>query len=78
MPLNDETAVGAATAALGTLAMAIGGPVGIALGVLAEVAGPIYEVIKGGGDAADTVNAIKAAIVAAADAQMKAELGENS
>ena len=77
--MSSEVAIiQGASAALTAVAVMIPGPVGIALLALAELVGPVYEAIASGGERGPTVAAVKAALVAASDARMRAELGEST
>lgn len=70
--------LGVVRLALQAASVATPPPLGIIIGVVAEVLEPIANAIDSGASVSSVVTAIKAAMVATSNADMKAELGPNT
>lgn len=78
MAISEDTVISFVKVGLGTLAGFLPPPFNIVLGALGELVDPIRTAAESGGTRESIVAAVKAAMIAASDADMRAELGKDT
>ena len=78
MAISEEQVISFVKIGLGTVAAMLPPPFNIALAAVGELIDPVLNAVTAGGTQASVVEAVKAALVTASDADMKATLGADS
>ena len=78
MAISEEQVLTLAETGLTVIASSVGGPIGLGLGIVAQLIGPVVAAVQGGGQPDAVLEAVKKALVAASDAEMRAELPPGS